>query len=135
MIVLDCCAVIELVEQTKAGLALQSLMLCNEEAVSVDLLSAELTSVIRKQVLRGEIERDKAGAYLAEAVGLVDRFVPAFDLQQEALSESLRLNHSSYDMFYFVLARRCGATLFTTDQGLAKLCLDNGVNAICKVDL
>lgn len=135
MIVLDCCAVIELVEQTKAGLALQSLMLCNEEAVSVDLLSAELTSVIRKQVLRGEIERDKAGAYLAEAVGLVDRFVPAFDLQQETLSESLRLNHSSYDMFYFVLARRCGATLFTTDQGLAKLCLDNGVNAICKVDL
>ena len=135
MIVLDCCAAIELVEQTKAGLTLQSLMLCNEEAVSVDLLPAELTSVIRKQVLRGEIERDKAGAYLAEAVGLVDRFVPAFDLQQEALSESLRLNHSSYDMFYFVLARRCGATLFTTDQGLAKLCLDNGVNAICKVDL
>ncbi len=51
-------------------------------------------------------------------------------LWTEALTESLRLDHSSYDLFYLVLARREGATLFTLDRKLQKLCDKNGVNAI-----
>ena len=37
-------------------------------------------------------------------------------------------------MFYFVLARRTGGTLFTTDRKLMKLCLDNGVNCVTLLD-
>ena len=65
-----------------------------------------------------------------ETLGLVDQFVDDSSLWMEAMGESLRLGHSSYDMFYFALARRLGATLFTLDKKLQKLCAANGVNCI-----
>ena len=67
---------------------------------------------------------------LERALGLVDELVPMEKLFQEALSESVRLNHSSYDMFYFVLARRTAGTLFTLDQRLVRLALQNGLNCV-----
>ena len=133
MIVLDCCAAIEIVKRSEWGLAMQDVLLGNEQVVSVDLLSAEVASVVRKHVLRGEIPAEAATAYLREATGLVDKFYPMCDLQTEVLTESLRLGHSAYDMFYFVLARRLGATLYTTDKKLSDLCLAHGVNAIAEV--
>ena len=72
-----------------------------------------------------EMRRD-----LERALGLVDELVPMEKLFQEALSESVRLNHSSYDMFYFVLARRTAGTLFTMDQRLIKLALQNGLSCV-----
>ena len=133
MIVLDCSAAIEIVKRTERGLALQDVLLGEEEVISVDLLFAEAASVVRKHVLRGEIPADAATAYLREATGLVDRYYPMRELQAEVLTESLRLGHSTYDVFYFVLARRLGATLYTTDKKLSDLCLAHGVNAIAEV--
>ena len=67
-------------------------------------------------------------------LSLVDEFVPDTDLWEEALSESLRLRHSPYDLLYLVLARRNAATLLTLDHKLQKLCLDNGVNCVALDD-
>ncbi len=67
---------------------------------------------------------------LERALGLVDELVSMEKLFQEVLSESVRLNHSSYDMFYFVLARRTAGTLFTMDQRLVRLALQNGLNCV-----
>ena len=47
-----------------------------------------------------------------------------------ASTESVRLEHSSYDLFYLILARREGATLFTIDRKLQDLCARNGVNCV-----
>ena len=116
MIVLDSCAVFEMVMKSEAGLALKSLLMKNEKAVSCDLVRAEVASVLRKSVRRQTVSADEVGAYFAEALALVDEFVPIAELQAEALRESIRLDHSVYDLFYFVLARRTGATLFTTDR-------------------
>lgn len=49
-------------------------------------------------------------------------------LEAEILHESLRLDHSSYDLAYLVLARRTGATLFTLDGKLADACERCGVS-------
>lgn len=51
-------------------------------------------------------------------------------LYLEALPESIRLNRSSDDLFYFVLARKNAATLFTMDQRLTDLAMRNGLNCI-----
>lgn len=68
---------------------------------------------------------------------LLDEFYPLEPLQQEALSEGFRLQHSTHDMFYFVLARRMAATLMTADRRLMELCTCNGVDCIeeAKVEL
>lgn len=135
MIVLDASAAVEIVNQTPLGRGLTALILTNEEIVAPDLIVAEVTSVIRKQALRKEVEHVHASSLAQAAIDLCDRLVDTASLQAEVLNESLRLGPSTYDMFYFVLARRCGATLFTTDRKLADLCLVNGVNAICEVEL
>ena len=135
MIVLDSSAAVEMVRETPTGLALKSLMMVEERAISCDLLRAEAASVFRKLVRTEGIEPDLAQRCFAEALALVDEFYPLEDLQAEALRESVRLDHSTYDMFYFVLARRTGATLFTADRKLAQLCQRNGVDCIVEVEL
>lgn len=105
-------------------------MLEGEKATSCDLFRAEVASVIRKLVRAGKVAPEEAEGYFSKACTLVDEFVPIEEMQIEALSESVRLDHSTYDMFYFVLARRTGGTLFTLDRKLADLCMANGVNCI-----
>ena len=61
-------------------------------------------------------------------LALADRFIPAADLREEGLSESLRLQHSSCDVPYFVLARSRGTASFTLDRRLQELCLNSGAD-------
>ncbi len=56
----------------------------------------------------------------------------ASHFQSEALRESIRLDHSTYDTFHFVLARRTGETPFAADCKLAELCLGNGVDCVAE---
>ena len=130
MIVLDANAAIEMIRQTPEGWALENLALKGEKAISCDLFRAETASVARKLVRIGKVSPGEAQTYLEKACALVDEFVPIEELQAEALREGIRLDHSIYDMFYFVLARRCGATLFTLDRKLMNLCMSNGVDCI-----
>lgn len=135
MIVLDSCALVDIARQTDEGRALQQLMLVNEKAVSCDLIRAEIASVFRKLTKTEGLTASQAETYLGTALELIDEFVPMSELQTEAFRESVRLNHSTYDMFYFVLARRTGATLFTLDRKLIRLCQNHGVECVDEVAL
>lgn len=130
MIVLDSSAACEMARQTEEGLAFCALMLSDEKVISCDLLRAEAISVFRKFCRRGLITAEKAQQYFAQTLSFVDKFYPMEDFQEEALAESIRLNHSSYDMFYFILARRYAATLFTLDRKLIRLCEEHGVQCV-----
>ena len=135
MIVIDSCALVEMARQTEDGCALQMLVRANEAVISCELLRAELTSVYRKFVRTEGWTAEQAQEYFSRSIDLVDKFYSIESLQTEALAESIRLDHSTYDLFYFVLARRTGATLFTLDRKLMQLCMDNGVKCIAEVDL
>ena len=52
---------------------------------------------------------------------MVDDFAKGCDLWKEALGEGIKYNHSIYDMFYAILARRNDAILITNDNKLAKI--------------
>lgn len=135
MIVLDASAAIEMVLQSAEGQALESLMRAGEKTISCELLRAEATSVFRKLVRTGNATSAEALGYLEKTCALVDEFVPIEELQTEALREGIRLDRSTYDMYYFVLARRSGATLFTLDRKLADLCVENGVDYVAELAL
>ncbi len=131
MIVLDTSAAIEIARGTEMGHKFERLTLKGEQIISVDLFYGEVCSSFTKYVKAEVMTRDEAARMVERAVGLVDKFVPMRDLYPEAFNESLRLAHSPYDMFYFVLARRTVGTLFTMDQRLIKLALHNGLNCVC----
>lgn len=135
MIVLDSCALVDMARQTEEGLALQQLMMVNEKAISCDLARAEAASVFRKLARTEGLSLAEAEEYLAAALGLVDEFHPIAGLQTEAIRESIRLDHSTFDLFYFVLARRTGATLFTLDRSLMRLCQQHGVDCVGEIEL
>lgn len=135
MIVLDACAAVEIVRATPVGKGLQQMMLRNERVVTCCLYRAEVGAVLRKLRRAAQISQSEAEELMEEAIRLVDEFVPIKDLMDEAFRESLRLDHPTYDMLYFVLARRTAGTLFTLDKGLINLCADHGVNSIDLVAL
>lgn len=135
MIVLDASAATAIAFGTEEGRAMAALMLKGELITAPSLLHAELAHVFGKYVKHGDIDAVVAKSKLDDTLLLVDEFVGDQELYSEAFRESQRLNHSSYDMFYFVLARRTGATLFTLDKQLINLCLDNGADCLYKTTL
>ena len=122
MLVLDANAAISILKKTPEGRAFSELMKDNERVIAPHLYVAEITNALRKHVRAGDYTLELAHALQIEALNLVDEFIDMRENCIEALDESIRNNHSSYDMFYFILARRNGATLFTLDRRLIALC-------------
>jgi predicted nucleic acid-binding protein len=135
MIVLDCSAAVNIVRRTEEGMALVSFVDSNEDVVSSGLLLIELASAFGKYTKAGLIDTALAVEYIQGASSLVDKYIPIGTNYMEAFYESVRLNHSVYDMLYFTLARRNNATLITLDQKLMRLCLKQGIDCVHIVDV
>ena len=135
MVVLDCSAVIPMVLGNEVGRALRGLMLKGEKVVSSSLLYPEACGGMWKYVRAGLMTPDDAKRRVGSAIALVDEFYGFEGYATEVFGEACRLGHSVYDVFYFVLARRLGATLFTEDRRLIELCEQNGVDCVHIADL
>jgi predicted nucleic acid-binding protein len=133
MIVLDCSAAMAIVLQTAEGEAFCGLMQKNEKVISPQLFIAELNSALSKHIKAGDFDLDYAQTISEQALDLVDEFYDMQTFSAEALSEGVRLNHSTYDLFYLTLARRNGATLFTLDRRLRALCEELGVDCVHEI--
>lgn len=133
MIVLDTSAAIEIATKTEEGKALRSFMREGERIISCDLMRAEAASAARSIKRKERCTLEAVEDIMRDAIDLVDEFIAIEELLDEAFRESIRLDHSMYDMLYFVLARRTGGTLFTLDRQLMKLCEDNGVDCIYEI--
>ena len=131
MIVLDANAAVAMVLGTEEGDALRMLMLEGEKAIAPDLFCSEVSNVFWQYRRSDKLGEDEARLASEYALSLVDEMRPAAPLMVEALNEAMRLEHPVYDMLYFVLARREGATLLTLDKKLVGLCQENGVNCVC----
>ena len=115
--------------------ALRALMLQGEETIAPSLFHAEVSNACFKYLAFGSLVEKEARLLLGRAETLIDRFYDDATLAKEALSEAAHYRHSAYDMFYLVLARRTGATLFTLDKKMWALARDMHVNCIEEVDL
>ncbi len=135
MVVIDVNAALSMAMGSEEGEALSLLLNGEEEIIAPSLMNAELAHALAKYIRCEQLSADQATAYGRDALGLVDRFVDDNALWIEAMNESVRLGHSSYDLFYFLLARREGATLFTLDRKLQNLCMRNGVSCLGTQDL
>ncbi|MDR2595696.1 MAG: type II toxin-antitoxin system VapC family toxin, partial [Treponema sp.] len=68
---------------------------------------------------------------MRQGLGMINNFVNAKEIWEEAFSEAINNNHSVYDMFYMVTARRHAGTLVTNDSTLAAVCKKNHVQVCC----
>ena len=109
MIVLDCSGAMAIAKQTDIGKAFQSLFLKDEAIIAPSFFSAEVANVAWKYVHAGLESIERSAEVMQDALALPDSLEPIDDYLEEAFSESVRLDHSVYDMLYLVLARRKGA--------------------------
>lgn len=130
MIVLDCSAAIAMALGAERGAALKALALEGEKTIAPRLFCSELAHSLHTYVKAGELTVSQAIEKGNYALQLVDELYDDEALWAEAFAQAQCLGHSSYDLFYFVLARRNAATLFTLDERPARICNEQGVSCI-----
>jgi len=99
--------------------------------ITPDLYVSELTNTLWKYHKAKTLSKDECSLYMRQGLGMINNFVNAREIWEEAFSEGINNNHSVYDMFYMVAARRHAGTLITNDSTLAAICKKNHVQVCC----
>jgi predicted nucleic acid-binding protein len=120
--VIDVSGVIEILFQ-KEKVAKYRLILDQSSYIMVpDLYVSELTNTLWKYYRAKNLSKDECIQYIQDGISYIDKFIDCKEIWQEAFSEGVKNNHSIYDMFYLVTARRNNGILITNDGVLAGIC-------------
>lgn len=122
IIVLDVSAAIEIIFQREKKDKFKNVYNQGNWIIAPNLFIAEITNVLWKYFKAGVITHVDCIQYVQDGLNMVDDFIATSELWKETLAEGIRNNHSVYDMYYAILARRNDATLITNDGALAKIC-------------
>ena len=118
MIVLDASAALELLLQTPLGVRVAERALATEESLHAPhLLDVEVSQVLRRYVLAGELAAERADQALSDFTGLPLTRYAHIDLLTRVWL--LRDSLTAYDAVYVALAEALQAPLLTTDRRLA----------------
>lgn len=124
IIVLDVSAALEILFQRGKHSSFRETYAKGAWIIAPDLFIAEITNALWKYYKAGLMEYEDCLQYAQDGIDMVDDFIHTRELWKEALLEGMKCNHSIYDMYYLVLARRNGGTLITNDGVLAKMCTE-----------
>jgi predicted nucleic acid-binding protein len=127
IIVLDASAGIEIVLGREGANRFETQVRTANKVITTDLYKAETANVIWKYVKADLLKKENAIRSLELCLNLIDDFIDISENIEEAINESIRLNHPVYDLLYFTLARRNGAMLLTPDKKLIRLAEENGI--------
>ena len=130
IIVIDASAGIEIVLERSKSSVFGQKILSARKVITSDLYKIEVANVIWKYVKANLLDKNKANMTLELTQGLVDEFINISENNEEAMNESIRTGHSTYDLLYFTLARRYGASLMTLDAKLKELAENAGIDVI-----
>lgn len=121
IIVLDASAAIEIALEKELSGIYKKLINSADVTIAPDSYIAEITNVFWKYRQFSQFSDETCIKGIQFCIGLIDDFVASTDLWREAYSEGVNLDHSTYDMFYMVLARRNNALLLTRDKKMNQL--------------
>lgn len=127
ILVLDASAGIELLLKRPRSSDLQVILEQSSEVLTTTLYQAEVGNVLVKYHRAGFLTSEEVLRLSGFSWNLVDEFIAIEENLTEAVAESIRLNHTVYDLLYLTLARRNGATLVTLDTKLAQLASSEGI--------
>jgi len=99
--------------------------------IAPDLYISELANTLWKYHKAKTLSKDESSLYMKQGLKMINNFVNSKEIWEEAFFEGINNNHSIYDMFYMVAARRHAGTLITNDSTLAAICRKNHVQVCC----
>jgi predicted nucleic acid-binding protein len=119
--VLDVSAAIEIILQKEKCEKYTIELNCGNWIIAPDLYVSEISNVFWKYYKSKIITHDECTQYVDDGINMIDDFFDAQELWKEALSEGIKYNHSIYDMYYAIVARRNDGQLITNDKDLAEI--------------
>jgi predicted nucleic acid-binding protein len=130
MVVLDASAGIEITLGRAKSDNLATYLANASEVITSDLYKAETANVIWKYVNAKLLEKEKAIQLYQYCNSIIDEYIDISENIEEAINESIRLIHPTYDLLYLSLARRNGAILISLDKKLNMLAKQNGIETV-----
>lgn len=130
IVVLDASAGIEIGLGRDNSLKFKELLEKASKVITSDLYKAEVTNVLWKYVKIKLLTKDVALQRLQYCLNLVDEYIDITENNQESLIESIRIDHSVYDILYLTIARRNGAILMTQDKKLMEIAKEQGIDIL-----
>jgi len=127
MIVLDVSAAYEILLKKEHSDFFASKLKQSQYIIAPDLFVSEMVNTAWKYHQFGHLTHEELLLLIDDGLNLIDEFFPVIDFWKEALAESIRLKHSVYDVFYFLVARRNDAHLLTRDRKLIQIATENGL--------
>jgi predicted nucleic acid-binding protein len=118
IVVLDASAAIEIALNRESGKIFQEILLASDIVIAPDTFLSEITNVFWKYAYYSNMEREKCEKGIDFCLDLVDDYIDTKSLCREVFFESVNYEHSAYDLFYLVAARRHNATIITKDKKL-----------------
>ncbi len=122
IVVLDVSAAIEILFQKAKQEKFNDIYKKGTWIIAPDVFIAEITNVLWKYYKAKVLSHEDCIQYVQDGIDMIDDFIDARELWKESLAEGIRNNHSIYDMYYSVLARRNDAVLITNNGPLAEIC-------------
>jgi predicted nucleic acid-binding protein len=129
-VVVDASAVLRVVMDSAAQLALIDLLANAEEVLAPSLLRAETANALWKYRRAGVLDTTEMLARHVEGMSLVHRLLDDEALFPEALRLAADFDHPVCDALYVVSARRHAARLLTFDRRLHALGSRSQVDAV-----
>jgi len=128
IVVLDASAGIEIALDRAKAKIFNSYIIRSTKIITSSLYKAETANVIWKYVKATLLPKQDSIRIYNYCRNIVDEFIDIEENVEEAINESIRLNHSTYDLLYYTLARRNGAVLLSLDKRLNELAKENGID-------
>jgi predicted nucleic acid-binding protein len=126
-IVIDVSAVAEILLKKEKFKKFNTVLQEAKLVLAPDLYISELSNAFWKYTVIKKYNKSECIKYIQDGLDYIDLFIDSKTIWEESFSEGISNNHSVYDMFYMVAARRNAGTLITNDSTLAAICKKNHV--------
>jgi predicted nucleic acid-binding protein len=129
--VIDVCGAVEILLQKEKADKFDDVLQEASFVITPDLFISELTNTLWKYHTHKMRTKNECIDYIKDGIDFIDKFIDSKEIWEEAFVEGINNNHSIYDMFYMIAARKNNATLITNDAKLAAICKKNHIQVCC----
>jgi len=130
IIVLDASAAIEIALNNSRSGKYRSLLKESDLVLAPDTFPSEITNVFWKYAHFSKMPTEQCDKGIAYSLDLIDDYIETRTICREVFAESIRKDHSSYDIFYLVVARRHNAAVLSRDKKMNKTAKELGIKIL-----
>jgi len=120
IVVLDASAAVEIALGRKNSGEFRELLRQSDLVLAPDTYPSEITNVFWKYASFSDLNVEKCEKGIDYCLDLIDDYIATKNLCREVFSESIKTEHSAYDLFYLIIARRHNASIITSDKKMKK---------------